>query len=91
MLELLQLHAKGIIELSHGAGEHDVSPRRVLVDDGETVPIGELFDCLNVRRVGSELLVVLLVGQVALGFVAGGRFCGPFPVMRHADSGAEPR
>jgi hypothetical protein len=78
MLELLQLHAKGVIELSHGAREQDVSPPRVLVDDGETVLIGELFDCLNIRRVGSELLVVLLVGQVALGFVAGGDFADPF-------------
>jgi hypothetical protein len=76
MLEFLELHAKGVIELSHGAGEHDVSPPRVLVDDGETVLVGELFDSLDVRRVGAELLVILIVGQVALGFVAGGYFAG---------------
>jgi hypothetical protein len=78
MFELLELHAKGVIELSHGAGEHDVSPPRVLVDDGETVLVGELFDSLDVRRVGPELLVILLVGQVALGFVSGGYFADPF-------------
>src|SRR5580704_13150266 len=78
MFELLELHAKGVIELSNSAGEHDVSPPRVLVDDGETVLVGELFDSLDVRRVGPELLVILLVGQVALGFVAGGYFADPF-------------
>ncbi len=81
MLELLQLHAKGVIELGHGAGEHDVSPPCVLLDDGETVLVGELFDCLDVRRVGAELLVILLVGQVALGFVAGSYFADPFLLM----------
>jgi len=78
MFELLELHAKGVIELSHGAGEHDVPPPRVLVDDGETVVIGELFDSLDVRRVGAELLVILIMGQVPLGFVAGGDFADPF-------------
>jgi hypothetical protein len=78
MFELLQLHAKGVIELSHGAGEHDVSPACVLGDDGETVLVGELFDSLDVRRVGPELLVIFVVGQVALGFVAGGYFADPF-------------
>jgi hypothetical protein len=78
MFELLELHAKGVIELSHGAGEHNVSPPRVLVDDGETVLVGELFDSLDVRRVGPELLVVFVVGQVVLGFVSGGYFADPF-------------
>ena len=55
-----------------------VSPPRVLVDDGQTVLVRELFDSLNVGRVGSELLVVLLVGQVALGFVAAGDFSDHF-------------
>ena len=78
MFEFLELHAKGVIELSHSAGEHDMSPSCVLVDDGETVLIGELFYSLNVRRVGPELLVILLVGQVALGFVAGCYFAHLF-------------
>jgi hypothetical protein len=74
MFELLQIHAKGVIELSHSAGEHDVSPAWVLVDDGKTVLVGELLDSLEIRRVGAELLVVLLMGQVLLGLVAGGNF-----------------
>ena len=78
MLILLQLHAKGVIELGHGAGEHDVSPSRVLVDNGKTVLVGELFDDLDIGRVGPELLVILLMGQVTLGLIAGGDFPDPF-------------
>jgi hypothetical protein len=78
MFELLQLYAKGVIELGHGARDHDVSSARVLVYDGETVLVGELFDSLDVRRVGPELLIILFVGQVALGFIAGGYFADPF-------------
>ena len=91
MFEFLQIHAKSVVELGHGAGEHDVPPARVLVDDGQTVLVGELLDGLDVGRVRPELLVVLVMGQVPLGLVPGGDFPDPLPVMRHADGGAGPR
>jgi hypothetical protein len=78
MLELLELHTKGIIELSHGAGEHDVPPAWVLVDNGKTVLVCELLDGLDIGRVRPELLVVLLMAHVTLGLVAGGDFPDPF-------------
>ena len=81
MLELLQLHAKGVIELSHGAREHDVSPPRVLVDNGETVLIGELFDSLDVRRVRLRTAGRTPRGSGGARICRRRRFFGPFPVM----------
>jgi hypothetical protein len=78
VLDLLELHTKGVIELSHGAGQHDVPPARVLVDNGKTVLVRELLDGLDIGRIRPELLVVLLMGQVTLGLVAGGDFPDPF-------------
>ena len=90
MLELLQVDAKGVIELRHGAGEHDRVAGRVLVDDGETVLVGELFDSLNVRRVGPELLVVFRRGSDVARICRRRLFCGPFPAAVRAAGAAEP-
>ena len=78
MLELLQIHAKSIIELGDCAGEHDRTPACVLLDDGKTVLVRELLYGLDVGRVRPELVVVFLMGQVTLGLVAGGDFPDPF-------------
>lgn len=72
MLELLKLDAKSVIELRDGPGEHDGPSAGVLRYDGEPVLAGKFLDGLDVGRVGPELLVILLVGQVALRFVASG-------------------
>src|SRR5713226_9741029 len=74
MLELLQVHAKSVIELGHRPGEHDRPPARVLLHRGKTVLVRELLDGLDVGRGRPELLGVLLMGQVTLGLVAGGNF-----------------
>src|SRR5271168_4123283 len=57
VFEFLQIYAKSVIELGHGAGEHDVPPARMLVDDGEAVLISELLDSLDVGRGRPELLI----------------------------------
>jgi len=77
MLELLQIHAKGIVELSHGAGKYDCPPALVLLDDGETVLAGKLPYGLHIGRIRPELPRILLVSQVALGVVPGGYFSDP--------------
>ncbi len=77
MLELLQVHAKSVIELGDCAGEHDRPSALVLLDDGQTVLVCELFDSLDVGRVRPELTVVFLMGQVTLGIVAGGYLSDP--------------
>src|SRR4029077_11149251 len=74
MLELLQVHAKSVIELGHRPGEHDRPPARVLLHCGKTVLVRELPDGLDIGRGRPELLGVLLMGQVTLGLVAGGYF-----------------
>jgi len=74
MLELLQVHAKSVIELGHRPGEHDRPPARVLLHRGKTVLVRELLDGLDIGRGRPELLGVLLMGQVTLGLVAGGYF-----------------
>ena len=78
MFEFLKVHAESVIELGHGAGEHDRPPALVLRDDGETVLTGELLDGFDIGGLRPELLVILLVGQVTLGLVAGGYFPDPF-------------
>ena len=78
MLELLQVDAKSVIELGHGAGEHDRPPAQVLLDDGQTALVCEPFDGLEIGRIRPELLVVLLMRQVPLGLVSGGHFPDPF-------------
>jgi hypothetical protein len=50
----------------------------VLLDDGKAVLVGELPDGMHIVRVRAELLVILIMGQVALGLVAGGYFADPF-------------
>ena len=74
MLELLQVDAESVIELGDGAGEHDRTPARMLFDDGKPVLARKLLDGLDVGRVCAELLVILLMGQVALGLVTSGDF-----------------
>ena len=74
---MLQVDAKGIVELCHGPGEHDRPPALVLLDDGKAVLACELPDRLEIIRVRPELLGVFVMGQVALGFVAGGYLAHP--------------
>jgi hypothetical protein len=78
MFEFLQIDAKSVIELGHSAGQHDCPPARVLREDSKTVLVRELLDGLDIGRVSPELLVILVVGQVTLGLVAGGDFPDPF-------------
>ena len=77
MLELLQVDAESVIKLGDGAGEHDRTPARMLFDDGKPVLARKLLDGLDVGRVCAELLVILLMGQVALGLVTSGDFPDP--------------
>ena len=78
MFELLQVHAKSVIELGDGAGEHNMPPARVLVDDGKTVLVCELLDGLDVGQVRAELFIEFLMGQVTLALVAGDYFSDSF-------------
>jgi hypothetical protein len=74
MVELLQVDPESVVELGNGAGEHNRPPARVLLDDREAVLVRELPDRLEIGRIRPELLVVLLMGQVTLGFVTAGYF-----------------
>jgi hypothetical protein len=78
MFELLEVHAKSVVELGHGAGKDDRPPPMVLLDDGKTVLVGELLDSLDIGRGRPELPVILFVSEVALGLVAGSDFPHPF-------------
>jgi hypothetical protein len=78
MFELLELDAKRVIELRHGSGEDDRPPAVMLFDDGKTVLVCKLLDGLDVGWIRTELLGILVMGQVPLRLIAGGDFPNPF-------------
>ena len=92
VLELLQIHTEGAIELSDRPGQDNGSPRQILLCDGEAVLIGEFLDCGQVGGIRSELLRERLARDVNLRLRAGSQvfdaaleFLGCLAAHQHRD------
>ena len=85
VLEGLQVHLERVVELGNRAGEDDGPARRVLLDDSETVGVGELPDHGDVGGIGAKLLRELLAAQVTT------RAVHPWPAWPLCPSGHRSR